>query len=83
MIQDLEDLGAGVSEDVRQPVAERHVWRHVRSSEHNVQDVIGAMVPEMFSVWVKTFGCAHNTSDSEYMMGQLQDYGFRRVNVVA
>jgi tRNA A37 methylthiotransferase MiaB len=28
-------------------------------------------------VWFKTWGCAHNMSDSEYMMGQLQAYGYR------
>ncbi|EIE26794.1 hypothetical protein COCSUDRAFT_35241 [Coccomyxa subellipsoidea C-169] len=32
---------------------------------------------EKYGIWVKTFGCAHNMSDSEYMMGQLQDYGYR------
>ena len=28
-------------------------------------------------VWVKTFGCAHNVSDSEYMAGQLSGYGYK------
>ncbi|EFJ44304.1 hypothetical protein VOLCADRAFT_64943 [Volvox carteri f. nagariensis] len=35
-------------------------------------------VPGTQAVWVKTFGCSHNISDSEYMAGQLQDYGYRR-----
>ena len=34
-------------------------------------------VPGTQSIWVKTFGCAHNVSDAEYMMGQLQEYGYR------
>ena len=34
-------------------------------------------VPGTASVWVKTFGCSHNQSDSEYMSGQLQQYGYR------
>ena len=34
-------------------------------------------VPGTQSVWVKTFGCAHNVSDSEYMAGQLSGYGYR------
>lgn len=34
-------------------------------------------VPGTQTVWVKTFGCAHNVSDSEYMMGQLQAYGYK------
>jgi len=30
-------------------------------------------------VWVKTFGCAHNMSDGEYMAGLLQEYGYQLV----
>lgn len=76
-MQDLEDLGAGVSAGLRPTVAPRQVWRHIRDNVGEAPDVSDAFLPEAFSVWVKTFGCAHNTSDSEYMMGQLQDYGFR------
>jgi len=28
------------------------------------------------SVCVKTWGCSHNNSDSEYMAGQLAAYGY-------
>jgi len=28
------------------------------------------------SVYVKTWGCSHNNSDSEYMAGQLAAYGY-------
>lgn len=38
-----------------------------------------AGVPGTERVWVKTFGCSHNFSDGEYMAGQLQAYGYRRV----
>jgi hypothetical protein len=34
-------------------------------------------VPGAQSIWVKTFGCSHNQSDSEYMMGVLEAYGYR------
>ena len=34
-------------------------------------------VPGAQSVWIKTFGCSHNTSDSEYMAGLLTEYGYR------
>ena len=33
-------------------------------------------VPGLAKIWVKTWGCTHNTSDSEYMAGQLAAYGF-------
>ena len=31
-------------------------------------------------VFVKTWGCAHDSSDSEYMAGLLADYGFKIVD---
>jgi len=31
-------------------------------------------------VHVRTFGCPHNQSDGEYMMGQLRDYGYTLVD---
>lgn len=40
----------------------------------------GASVPGTQKVYVKTFGCSHNVSDSEYMMGQLVQYGYRLVD---
>ena len=37
-------------------------------------------VPGTAAVWVKTFGCAHNVSDSEFMLGQLQAQGYRHAH---
>ena len=34
----------------------------------------------MQKIYVKTFGCSHNVSDSEFMMGQLVDYGYILTN---
>lgn len=36
--------------------------------------------PGSQSVFVKTYGCSHNISDSEYMAGLLADYGFTIVD---
>lgn len=33
-------------------------------------------VPGVQTIFLKTFGCAHNQSDSEYMAGQLSAYGY-------
>eukprot|EP00201_Polytomella_parva_P020049 CAMPEP_0175050040 /NCGR_PEP_ID=MMETSP0052_2-20121109/7052_1 /TAXON_ID=51329 ORGANISM="Polytomella parva, Strain SAG 63-3" /NCGR_SAMPLE_ID=MMETSP0052_2 /ASSEMBLY_ACC=CAM_ASM_000194 /LENGTH=652 /DNA_ID=CAMNT_0016314227 /DNA_START=101 /DNA_END=2056 /DNA_ORIENTATION=+ len=38
-----------------------------------------AFIPGTQSIWVKTFGCSHNISDSEYMMGQLRQNGYNLV----
>jgi len=33
-------------------------------------------LPGMATVYVKTWGCAHNSSDGEYMAGQLAEQGY-------
>ena len=38
-----------------------------------------AAVPGTQKVWMRTFGCSHNVSDSEYMQGQLDSYGYQIV----
>ena len=37
-------------------------------------------MPGTQKVWVRTFGCSHNVSDSEYMQGQLDSYGYQLVD---
>ncbi|EAR99465.2 MiaB-like tRNA modifying enzyme, archaeal-type family protein (macronuclear) [Tetrahymena thermophila SB210] len=37
---------------------------------------VNNQVPGTQNVYVKTFGCSHNISDSEFMMGQLAEYGY-------
>lgn len=41
----------------------------------NAEDTQGVL-PGCQRIFVKTFGCAHNSSDSEFMMGLLRDYGY-------
>ncbi|CAE7243446.1 cdkal1 [Symbiodinium sp. CCMP2592] len=36
--------------------------------------------PGRAKVFLKTFGCQHNQSDGEYMLGQLHDYGYTLVD---
>ncbi|CAI7753642.1 unnamed protein product, partial [Closterium sp. NIES-53] len=38
-------------------------------------------VPGTQSIYIKTFGCSHNMSDSEYMAGQLAAFGYQLVEV--
>ena len=46
---------------------------------NNLQGLI-QNVPGTQKIYVKTFGCSHNISDSEFMMGQLVDYGYEIVD---
>uniref|UniRef100_A0AAG5D076 tRNA-t(6)A37 methylthiotransferase n=1 Tax=Anopheles atroparvus TaxID=41427 RepID=A0AAG5D076_ANOAO len=38
--------------------------------------VLDSVIPETQHIYMKTWGCAHNTSDTEYMAGQLAQYGY-------
>ncbi|CRH00916.1 radical SAM protein, putative [Plasmodium relictum] len=40
------------------------------------------IIPENYKIYFKSFGCAHNSSDSEFMMGLLSNYGFKFVKNV-
>ena len=41
--------------------------------------IIYVFYPGTQKVYVKTWGCSHNNSDSEYMAGQLAAYGYNIV----
>lgn len=43
--------------------------------EHNLGD-LSNLIPGSARVFVNTWGCAHNSSDSEYMAGQLAAQGY-------
>lgn len=47
-----------------------------KSDVSNVGMYAKSTVPGTQKIWVKTWGCAHNNSDSEYMAGQLAAYGY-------
>ena len=41
----------------------------------NVEADVQPQVPGTQRLWIRTFGCSHNISDSEYMAGMLQQVG--------
>uniref|UniRef100_A0A670ICN9 tRNA-t(6)A37 methylthiotransferase n=1 Tax=Podarcis muralis TaxID=64176 RepID=A0A670ICN9_PODMU len=36
-----------------------------------------SVIPGVQKIWIRTWGCSHNSSDGEYMAGQLAAYGYR------
>lgn len=53
----------------------------VQQQETSQPSVIGdEALPGKAKVFVKTYGCSHNISDSEYMAGLLQEYGYTLVD---
>jgi len=84
---DLEDLGSA-SESARPGrLGLGEVRRRPRAAEPPAPEggegedgpAATARLPGRQRVHVKTFGCPHNQSDGEYMMGQLRDYGYTLV----
>ncbi|KAE9356202.1 Threonylcarbamoyladenosine tRNA methylthiotransferase [Phytophthora fragariae] len=47
------------------------------SSASGDSDAKEPSVPGSQLIWMKTYGCSHNVSDSEYMQGVLASYGYR------
>ena len=41
---------------------------------------VNGELPGKQKIFVKTYGCSHNISDSEYMAGLLAEYGFQIVD---
>lgn len=87
-LEDIEDIsgqqddGTRITRDLPPQVArgQRHAKSLAEPCYAADEDSACAQpgdLPGLGSVWVKTFGCSHNISDSEYMAGQLQDYGYR------
>ncbi len=82
-IEDMEDLvGEGDLSALERSAARantvvKRVNRRTKTQLVEKTPLIeGSMIPGTQRVWVKTWGCAHNNSDSEYMAGQLAAYGY-------
>lgn len=52
------------------------------AAEAQKEEESKAVVPGTAKVYIKTMGCSHNISDSEYMAGLLNEYGFKIVDSV-
>jgi hypothetical protein len=74
---DLQAASSASSMRVALQLTSRQARRHVAADDSYGAHGSAHHVPGTESIWVKTFGCAHNVSDSEYIMGQLQEYGYK------
>lgn len=83
IIDDIEDLISSQDIQPKQRYANKKsiVIRAKRTNDKNgvvrvEKHIYESVVPGAASIYVKTWGCAHNNSDSEYMAGQLQAFGY-------
>ncbi len=51
-------------------------FRHVRTKKRLTNEKPSEIIPGTHKIYVKTWGCPHNISDSQYMSGILADYGY-------
>ncbi|XP_011303966.1 threonylcarbamoyladenosine tRNA methylthiotransferase [Fopius arisanus] len=84
IIEDIEDLIS--SQDItpkerystRKNVTIRSKVKHKNGllEETRKPEILSSVIPGTQTIYVKTWGCTHNSSDSEYMAGQLAFYGY-------
>ncbi|WOL12916.1 threonylcarbamoyladenosine tRNA methylthiotransferase [Canna indica] len=78
-MEDIEDLvGAGAPPGLRLPVTSVGVKPKRKPKARLLHDPVSSnpQIPGTQTIYVKTFGCSHNQSDSEYMAGQLSAFGY-------
>uniref|UniRef100_H2YA80 tRNA-t(6)A37 methylthiotransferase n=1 Tax=Ciona savignyi TaxID=51511 RepID=H2YA80_CIOSA len=79
-LDDIEDI---VSQDVNtaRPMIHKGVVPHAKRNFNSItpEKEIESNIPGTQTIYVKTWGCTHNSSDSEYMAGQLASYGYNVV----
>ncbi|CAL1680204.1 unnamed protein product [Lasius platythorax] len=82
IIGDIEDLIA--SQDItpkerynsRKHITIRPKRRKQAQEEVLQPPILSSIIPGTQTIYVKTWGCTHNNSDTEYMAGQLAMYGY-------
>ncbi|KAL3641426.1 hypothetical protein CASFOL_016394 [Castilleja foliolosa] len=80
-MEDIEDLlaggGGGAPPGFRLPIpAAVGVKPKKKSLQDSLKSYNTAKIPGTQTIYMKTFGCSHNQSDSEYMAGQLSAFGY-------
>ncbi|KAM0005619.1 putative tRNA (N(6)-L-threonylcarbamoyladenosine(37)-C(2))-methylthiotransferase [Helianthus debilis subsp. tardiflorus] len=77
-MEDIEDLlvGGGAA-GFRLPISAAVVGMKKKTNNSLLlQPHNSSKVPGTQTIFLKTFGCSHNQSDSEYMAGQLSSFGY-------
>ena len=85
IIEDIEDLISSqeISPKARYSSRKNVTIRAVKKKQKNIEIIepqayeCDSIIPGTQTIFIKTWGCTHNTSDSEYMAGQIQSYGYK------
>ncbi|GAB0090430.1 Threonylcarbamoyladenosine tRNA methylthiotransferase [Sergentomyia squamirostris] len=83
IIDDIEDLISSQDITPKERYATRKgvTYRPKKAENQDAVEkpIFQSVVPGTQRIYVKTWGCAHNNSDSEYMAGQLSAFGYKLV----
>ncbi|XP_077247576.1 methylthiotransferase [Tasmannia lanceolata] len=77
-MEDIEDVVAGgAPPGLRLPLMTVGM-KPKKTKARKIQDPLtpSPQIPGTQTIYIKTFGCSHNQSDSEYMAGQLSTFGY-------
>lgn len=80
-VTDIEDIVNSLDDTDRKAV-KRHVLprklrrREALNRERHVITSGESNIPALERIYLKTWGCSHNSSDGEYMAGQLGAFGY-------
>ncbi|KAF5905951.1 septin-8-like isoform X3, partial [Clarias magur] len=81
LVDDIEDMVSSSEPAPLQRSSARHaVVPRVRKRKDlaaNEELQVDSVIPGTQKVWVRTWGCSHNSSDGEYMAGQLAASGYK------
>lgn len=84
IIDDIEDLISSQDITPKERYSnKKHVTVRVKKTKivtldrvNNGYEAPRSIIPGTQTIYIKTWGCTHNNSDSEYMAGQLASYGY-------
>uniref|UniRef100_A0A8C1E218 Uncharacterized protein n=1 Tax=Cyprinus carpio TaxID=7962 RepID=A0A8C1E218_CYPCA len=84
-VDDIEDM---VTSHDPTPHERQFARRNIvpRPRKHKLQPAgeelqTDSVIPGTQKIWVRTWGCSHNSSDGEYMAGQLAASGYKITGV--
>lgn len=83
-LDDIEDIITDQQDSDVRVGNKKHVvpkaCRFKSRNKINTEVIADSFIPGTQKIYVKTWGCSHNNSDSEYMAGQLAAYGYKIID---
>ena len=76
VVDDVPDVEDAPISETRRPTRAPAVRLRARACAEGAAEAASTGVPGTQRIYIKTYGCSHNQSDSEYMAGLLAEFGY-------